>query len=61
MNQKHSQNIYYAIININFKAENEIQFKKGIINVGVRAKVQKNIIRAKRLHLESCYLSLWKW
>ena len=28
MNQKHSQNIYYAIININFKAENEIQFKK---------------------------------
>ena len=61
MNQKHSQNIYYANININFKAENEIQFKKEIRNVGVMAKVQKNIIRAKRLHLESCYMNLWKW
>ena len=58
MNQKHSQNIYYANINVNFKAENEIQFKKEIINVGVMAKVQKNIIRAKRLHLESCYMNL---
>ena len=49
MNQKHSQNIYHANVRVNLMIKNVIQIKKGItINVGVSAKVRKNIICPKK-------------
>ena len=50
MNQKHEQNIYHANVNVNLIVKIVIQIKSVItINVGVSAKIRKNIMCAKKI------------
>ena len=50
MSKKHEQKIYHAHVNVNLTVENEFQIKSGItINVGVSAKIRKNIMCAKKI------------
>ena len=49
--------IYHANVNVNLFLENVIQIKsRVVINVGASVKIQENIVCAKKLYLESCYM-----
>ena len=53
MNRKHKQNIYYLNVNVSLMVANATRFKIEIsINVGVSAKIQKNIMGAKKIIFE---------
>ena len=48
--EKINKNIYYGTANINLVVANAALIESGImINVGVKAKIQKNIMRAKNV------------
>ena len=50
MNKKHEKAIYHANLHVNSMVENETQIKGGIsISVDVSAKIQRNIMQAKKI------------
>ena len=51
------KNIYHVNVNVSSLVSNFNQFKSGItINIAASVKVRKNIICAKNLYFESCYI-----
>ena len=50
MSRKYQQNIYHENINETFTVEDVSRFKSGIkINIGMSAKIQKNITHVKKM------------
>ena len=53
MNRKHQQNINQVSVNVSLLVGNAIQIKSGItLNIGLSAKIQKAILRMKKIIFE---------